>query len=313
VNPADVKAFFDAHWTVRKFKPVPIPGEHFDVMLHAAQRAPTDATAQMYSFVRLRDPELRARVAAATHNAHFASAGEAFVVCADVRRLRQLLARRGYAFAEWPAAAAHFAIGDAVMAGQNLLTAAEMLGYRGCWIGGVLSALRDVVAWLGLPEGVFPFAGLVVGVPDEEPKFRPRVQRKLVLHEDRYRDPTEEELEEALAGMAGITSRGDWAQTLARYFASGGSMEARDVVLREVLAEQGFSHVRDFDALMREAEAAGFPDVRVRRRGDGFEAWLDRVERAHRGEGASASEALRDAIRDAVSGDAFRFPDGMDR
>ncbi|AFZ66512.1 nitroreductase family protein [Deinococcus peraridilitoris] len=299
MTPEDVKAFFDAHWTVRRFKTFELPREHLDVLLHAAQRAPTDATAQMYSFVQLRDPALRARIGELTGNPHFAAASVAFVVCADVYRLRRVLEARGYPYGKWPAAAVHFSIGDAVMAAQNMLIAAEMLGYRGCWIGGVLSALPEVMELLALPELVFPFAGLVVGVPDEAPKSRPRVARSLILHEDRYRLPTGAEIEGALADMAPITARGDWAQTLAGYFALGGTMEARDVTLQAVLARQGFSHVRSFDEAFARAETLGFADLRVRRRGEGFEAWLDRVEAAHRGEGNSPLQALLEAIEDA--------------
>lgn len=306
VNPDDVTAFFDAHWTVRAFKPVAMPAEHLSAVLHAAQRAPTDATAQMYSFVRLVNGDLRAKIAEMTRNPHFATASEAFVVCADVHRLRLLLERRGFAFGSWSAASVHFALGDAVLAGQNLLTAAEMLGYRGCWIGGVVSALPDLVDVLRLPEGVLPFAGLVIGVPDEAPRVRPRVARALVVHEDTYREPTPEDLDGALADMAAITSRGDWAQSLARYFAVGGTMEAREGRLRDTMLRQGFDHVSQsragadtLDALFEAAERAGFSDVRVRRRGAGFEAWLDRVEVAHRGEGATPGEALRSAVAEA--------------
>ncbi len=299
MTPEEVNAFFDSHWTAREFAPTPMPPEHLDTLLHAAQRAPTDATAQMYSFVRLRDPALRAWMAGATGNPHLASASEAFVVCADVHRLRLLLARRGFAWGEWPATAVHFAIGDAVMAGQNLLTAAEMLGYRGCWIGGVLSALPEVVERLALPEGVFPFAGLVVGVPTEDPKHRPRLPRKLVVHEDRYREPESLELEAAMNNMAPVTKRGDWAGTLARYFSPGGTMEAREGLLTEILARQGFSHVEELGTLFARAEVAGFIDLRIRRRGGGFEAWLDKVERAERGEGDTPAAALRAAILSA--------------
>ena len=295
MTPEDVNAFFDAHWTARHFAPTPMPPEHLDAILHAAQRAPTDATAQMYSFVRLRDPALRGWLAQATGNPHLAGASEAFVVCADVHRLRLLLARRGFGWGEWPATAVHFATGDAVMAGQNLLTAAELLGYRGCWIGGVLSALPEVVERLALPEGVLPFAGLVLGTPTEAPKHRPRLPRELVLHEDRYREPDGPELDAALNDMAPVAQRGDWAQTLARYFSPGGTMEAREVLLTDTLARQGFSHVDELGALFARAEAAGFIDLRIRRRGAGFEAWLDRVERAERGEGDTPAAALRAA------------------
>ena len=296
---SSVRAFFARHRTVRRYRQEPIPAEHLDLMLEAAQHAPTDATAQMYSFIRLVDPALRARLAELTRNSHLATAPESFVVCLDVARLRALLELRGHPWGEWSAASVHFGIGDAVLAGQTLLLAAELLGYQGCWIGGVLSALPEVVELLELPPGVLPFAGLTLGRPDEAPPRRPRIARKLVLHEDRYRPPGAEELEQALADMAPITARGDWAQTLSRYFAVGGTMETREVQLRAVMARQGFSHVRsgaDFGALARQAAGAGFPALQLRTLPDGFEVWLDGGTRALRGEGASPEAALEMAL-----------------
>jgi FMN reductase (NADPH) len=288
---------FDRHRTIRTFKPEPMNPDDLSNIVWAAQRAPTDATAQMYSFLRLTDPDVRMEVAQITHNPHFATAAESFIVLGDVHRLRRLLEHRGYAFADWPATAIHFAIGDAVMAGQNMLIAAEMLGYAGCWIGGVLSALERIVELCDLPEGVIPFAGLVIGVPDEHPAQRPRIQPELVIHENRYREPDPDDLETALERMAPITSRGDWAQTLSRYFATGGTMEAREVVLRRALQKQGFDHVTsNLDSLFSRALEAGFAEILVRRSDDGFEAWVDRPDRAHRGEGSSPSAALEMAV-----------------
>ncbi|MFC4454848.1 nitroreductase family protein [Deinococcus sonorensis] len=238
---AQVRALIDRHRTVRRYRPDPLPQEHLDTLLYAAQRAPTDATAQMYSFIRLTDPAVRAQVAELTANPHLASAPESFVVCMDVHRLALLLEHSGYTPGHFPGVAVHFGVGDAVLAGQSMLLAAELLGYQGCWIGGVLTHLDQLVELLALPEGVLPFAGLTIGLPDEHPAQRPRVQRKLVLHENRYREPELHELDEALRRMAPITARGDWAQTLARYFAVGGSMEQREQVLQRVLSRQQLS------------------------------------------------------------------------
>lgn len=304
-DPADVRAFFERHRTVRRYTPEPMPPEHLDTILYAAQRAPTDATAQMYSFVRLTDPALRERLAELTRNPHLAASAESFVVCLDVARLRALLELRGYGWGEWSATSIHFGLGDAVMAGQNLLLAAELLGYAGCWVGGLLSALPEVVALLDLPPGVLPFAGLTLGRPAENPAQRPRLPRELVLHEDRYRLPDVAELEEALTVMAPITRRGDWAQTLARYFAPGGSMEAREGPLREVMQRQGFNHVKapqpqsSFAQLTEEARRAGFPALQLRALEGGYEVWLDGGTRALRGEGRSPEAALLDALSGA--------------
>ena len=94
---------FANHRTVRKYKAVPLEPGHLEQILWAAQRAPTDATAQMYSFVRLTDPALREEIAKISNNPHMATASETFIILADVSRLKKLLEFKGYSFAEWSA------------------------------------------------------------------------------------------------------------------------------------------------------------------------------------------------------------------
>ncbi len=234
----EVRAFFQAHWTVRKYKNFAMPKDHLDTILYAAQRAPTDATAQMYSFIRLTDPALRAQIAQLSNNAHIATASEAFIICGDVRRLWETLRARSFEPGKFPGIAIHFALGDAVMAAENMLLAAELLGYRGCWIGGILNALQEISDLVKLPTGVLPFAALTIGLPDEAPRERPRLPREQVIHENTYQIPSPPELVKAIDGMAAITQNGDWAVTLARYFAKEGSMEKRESILQEYLRDR---------------------------------------------------------------------------
>jgi FMN reductase (NADPH) len=291
---------FAQHRTVRQYKPQPLEAGHLEQIMSCAQRAPTDATAQMYSFVRLTDPALKNQIAELTKNPHMATAAETFIVCADVHRLQRLLEHRGFEFGDWSAVAVHFGIGDAVLAGQNLLIAAECLGYQGCWIGGVLSALDEIVSLTGLPAGVLPFAGLTIGVPDEDAPVRPRVQPEIVWHDNTYKPLSDADLETALSRMASITTRGDWAQTLARYFAVGGTMETREVTLRRVLERQGFTHTAsDVNDLYARAQEAGYAEILIRRGDDGFQAWVDRPDRAHGGSGDTPAEALEAAVIEA--------------
>lgn len=248
-TPAQVRAFFDAHRTTRLYQTAPdgsplrMTPEELDAVLHAAQRASTDATAQLYSLVHLTTPERRVQVAELTNNAHIATAAEAFVVCADARRVGRVLEAAGREPGQWPAVAVHFGIGDAVMAGQNLLTAAEMLGYQGCWIGGVLNNLDALLTLLELPQGVLPFAALTVGRPAEDAPLRPRLPRELVVHENRYRDGSTEELRAGTELMNPIAARpgkpGDWARLLDLYFGAGQGMEQREPALVAALKRQG--------------------------------------------------------------------------
>ncbi len=125
-----VTDFYHGHRTVRQYatqadgSSLPLPADHLETILYATQRAPTDATAQLYSLIRIVNPDLRLAVAQLCNNAHIVTASEAFVVCADVRRTQKTLEVAGHKIGHWPAIAIHFGIGDAVMAGTNLLTAA---------------------------------------------------------------------------------------------------------------------------------------------------------------------------------------------
>lgn len=248
-TPEQVRAFFDHHRTVRQYvtqedgSPLRLPAEHLDVILHAAQRAPTDATAQLYSIIHLTDSAVRAKVAELTNNAHVATSSEAFVICADVGRVAQTLREAGYTPGEWPSIAVHFGIGDAVMAGQNLLLASEMLGYQGCWIGGVLNGLIDILELLALPEGVLPFAALTIGQSNEDAPYRPRLPRPLVIHENSYQIPASEALRAGIELMNPIAERpgkpGDWAKLLNMYFGAEGRMNKRELTMQEVLKRQG--------------------------------------------------------------------------
>jgi FMN reductase (NADPH) len=287
--------------SVRRFKPVPLPQEDLEKLLFALQRAPTDASAQLYSVIRITDPELRREVARLSgEQEHIRQAAEFFVFLADIHRLERLLAHRGEAMAFWPRTALHFALIDAALAAAYLALTAESLGYGVCFIGGVLGGVEALVDLLALPPGVLPAVGLAVGVPDEEGPPRPRLPRALVVHENRYRPYTSEDLEAAYGAMAPYSRVGDWGRVLRRYFAQGGTMAEREAPYGRALVRQGLdpdlpqgARAYSLGALIGEAlaEARGV----LFRRG---EAWVERETEAFRGEGAPG-EALWEALEKA--------------
>jgi FMN reductase (NADPH) len=236
------KSVLAPHATVRNYRPEPVPTELFDRLIAEAQQAPTDATGQMYSFVRIVDPGLRRRLAEVVGDQqHVAEAAELLLVCADLHRLGTILRRGGFEPGCFPATGMHFATVDATLAAQRLIDAAEAVGLGTCCIGGVLSGIQEIVELTALPAGVLPLFGLCLGWPAEAPARRPRVARESVLHTDHYREPSPEELHNDIARMATITRSRDWVGVLATYFSAGGIMEQREAGLRRVLQRQGFS------------------------------------------------------------------------
>ena len=242
---AEAAAVFEVFWrhrSIRHFLPTPIPQEHLDLLMNAAQHASTDASAQMYTFIRVSDPALREEMARLAGNQeHIRTCAEYFIVCLDVYRLRRLIEHRGGRYGMGNRVGLIFGTLDAGLAAENLAVAAEALGYGICFIGGVQNAVDEIARVLRLPPGVLPVCGLCVGVPDPEripTRPRPRLPQRLVFHENTYRDYSDEDLDEAYRAMASASSRGDWYNVLGRYFAEGGIMARREAVMARAWRQQ---------------------------------------------------------------------------
>jgi nitroreductase len=236
---------FANHLTVRRFTNDPILLEHLDAIIEAGRRAPTDASAQMGTFVRITDPELRIRLSKlAGDQQHIVTGAEFFVICMDVYRLRRLVEHRGGEYGMGPRISLLFGITDAILVAQNMVIAAEALGYATCYIGGVQNNADKIAAELELPTGVLPVVGLVLGVPapgeTAKPK-RPRIPRRAVFMENSYHELTPDLLEACYQAMSSYHRSGDWYNALKLYFTVEGSMPRREPKLRQALAQQGLS------------------------------------------------------------------------
>jgi hypothetical protein len=62
----------------------------------------------------------------------------------------------------------------------------------------------------------------------------------IVFHENRYHEPTAEDLEHCYEAMAGATYAGGWFNSLSQYFMAGQEYEAREKHWQSALARQGF-------------------------------------------------------------------------
>ncbi|AYF79510.1 NADPH-dependent oxidoreductase [Nocardia yunnanensis] len=181
------------HRSVRRYLPDPIPDAIVRLLVSAAQSAPTSSNLQAWSVIAVREPERKARLAVlAGGQEHITQAPLLLVWTADLARARTLAAGR-----EVPLDGADYlessfvAFLDAALAAQNAVVAAESLGYGTVYIGAIRNHPEQVSAELGLPAGVFPVVGLVVGRPDpaENTRVKPRLPQAAVLHAETY-DPT---------------------------------------------------------------------------------------------------------------------------
>jgi nitroreductase/FMN reductase [NAD(P)H] len=86
---------------------------------------------------------------------------------------------------------------DAALAMMNFIRAAEAVGLGACPVSAVRNRPERVSEVLGLPEAVFPVAGLCAGYPAEQGRITPRLPLEVTVHRDRYDESRLEERIEA--------------------------------------------------------------------------------------------------------------------
>ncbi|WP_282937409.1 oxygen-insensitive NADPH nitroreductase [Paenibacillus sp. RC67] len=174
------------HRSIRKYKEVALSEEHIEAIITSAQMASTSSNVQAYSIIGVTDPELKRELAQLSGNqAYIEQCGLFLVICADLHKLKEATEHHEQTFHQNTES---FIVGtvDAALAAQNAAIAAESLGYGICYIGGIRNKPQEVCEVLALPELVYPVFGMCVGVPDQEPSYRPRLPLQAVYHSNTY-------------------------------------------------------------------------------------------------------------------------------
>ena len=224
-----------ARASCRRFTSDPVPEALVETLAAVALAAPTKSDLQQRDLVLVRDPGQRARLAAlVAEQAWIAEAPALVVVLANNRRQRRLHLLRGHAFANDHLDALVNAIGDAAIALQAFVTAAETVGLGCCPISAVRNRPAEIGALLALPGHVVPFAGLALGWPALPAKPSLRLPLRTTVHVDRY---DEGDLDAALTAydtrrrelqafgtqrrpdLFGTSSTYGWAEDKARQYA----------------------------------------------------------------------------------------------
>jgi nitroreductase len=186
----DVVATILAHRSVRAFTPDPLPDGTLELLLAAAQSAPSSSNLQTWSVVAVKDSGRKARLAELAGNQKFIPQAPLFLVwLADLSRIQHLADERqlkleGLEFLE----TLFLGIIDAALAAQNAVVALESLGLGSVYVGAIRNKPEAVAAELGLPPKVLPVFGLAIGHPDPAVTtgIKPRLPRAAVLHHEQY-------------------------------------------------------------------------------------------------------------------------------
>jgi len=176
-----------ARGSCRAFTDAPVPEELLETLCAVALASPTKSDLQQRDIVLVSAAPLRAQISAlVAGQAWVAGAPMLAIFCGNNRRQRLLHDWQGVAFANDHLDAFFNATADAAIALGAFVAAAEATGLGCCPISAVRNEAAAVSKLLGLPDHVFPFAGLAIGYPAEPALVAKRLPLGVTVHRDRY-------------------------------------------------------------------------------------------------------------------------------
>ncbi len=175
------------HRSHRKYSDRPVAPELLRLLLACAFSAPSKSDLQQADVLQVAD---RAKIKAIADGIPdmpwIANAPVFLVFCGNNRRIRQIGEWRGKPFVNDHLDHFMNAAVDAGLVMMSFIRAAEAVGLGTCPISAVRNRSGEVSRLLGLPDQVFPVAGLCAGYPAEEGRITPRLSPDVTVHTDRY-------------------------------------------------------------------------------------------------------------------------------
>lgn len=193
--------------SVRIFTEEPVSPELKAQLFTCAAAAPTAGNQQLYTILDITDQTLKDTLSVTCDNQPFiAKAPVVLIFCADGSKWYQGFQRFGCDPRKPGAGDLMLAVCDAMIAAQNVVTAAHSLGLGSCYIGDIMEQYEKHRELLKLPRYVFPVAMLVIGWPTQQQKDRQKPERQplsMVVRENGYAPFTDSELARLLEPAEG--------------------------------------------------------------------------------------------------------------
>ena len=202
--------------SVRVFTEQEIGLQEKNAILMAAAQAPTAGNQQLYTILDITDQAIKDRlVETCDHQPMIAQAKMVLIFCADCKKWYDAYLSVGCTPRRPGVGDLLLATGDAMIAAQNAVTAAESLGIGSCYIGDIMENYEQQRELLNLPNYVMPVGMLIFGYPTQQQVDRPkpeRVEMEFIVHENSYAPMGDAQLEEMWTPRAGEKGYNAWMQ-----------------------------------------------------------------------------------------------------
>lgn len=173
----------------RRYTEKDVPDALLDGLLAAAQSAPVKSDLQQYSVVVMRDRGRIKQIADWIGTMDWIATAPVFLVwCGDMRRGQRLCELHGMKHGNNNLDTFLNTAVDCSLAMGQFIAAAELIGLGTCPISYVRNHIEKISPMLGLPDGVYPVAGLAIGWPVFRRPVSMRLPPSVVVHRERYDD-----------------------------------------------------------------------------------------------------------------------------
>ncbi len=203
----DVSEAIKKRRSIRKFKPDPIPEEKIRLLLESARLAPSGTNTQPWRFIVIKDNDTKKKLQKAAHNQrHINRAPVIIVCCADLKAFKEfpervdeliesgaLPERTREVFIPYLKKGMDTVTKDALMiaaaanvaiAVEHIVLQAVEIGLGTCWVRWYED--DKVKEILDIPDHIEVMALLPVGIPDEDPAPRPRLNLDEIVYKEKY-------------------------------------------------------------------------------------------------------------------------------
>jgi nitroreductase len=175
--------------TVRRYADTVPSDALLDLLVAAALSTSAKSDFQQASILRVVDPAKRAAIGWLFPNMPWIGVSPVFFVfLGDARRLQRIGELRAKPVKNGTLEGFFNATVDAALAMQTMILCAESAGLGVCPISVIRNEIDKVATILGLPDLVFPVAGLCLGYPHTEGYVSLRLPRAATTHLDSYDD-----------------------------------------------------------------------------------------------------------------------------
>ncbi len=200
--PNETLRILNERASLRRFSRKPVSEETLNQILEAGVHAASGGNLQPFSIIKIRNESTMEKLVKLGNQAFIKTAPVNLLFCIDFYRLRRIAEIEKAPFTATKCFS-HFwiAMQDTIIAAQSICTAADSLGLGSVYIGTIFtypSSLGACKELFELPEGVLPVVLLSLGYPEVNPSARKKFDIETMVHDEKYRIPTNDELVRAV-------------------------------------------------------------------------------------------------------------------